>query len=234
MKIYCSDEKYEKFLYTDFVRDLREDKSVPFIRFPDDYNGEKIAKLCCTQHTNWIWKNPDYQRKKITDSWCRFFSEKSLPLEQVQFCTRTPQKVLDSFSNQSNVTSLRFKWLACKDITSLGKMKNLKELFIEDGSSIEDISPLAELENLEVLILGSTKKIINYSVIGNLKNLKVLGICTAQSSINETVRIESDEFIRNLNNLRYLNLWHDAYIENNTYLSPETLKDLDYYRYSVK
>lgn len=197
-------------IYTDFVRDLRHNNKYPFIRYPEEYNGEKIIKLCPSQHQI----ISDYQQRKVTLSWVKYLSESIFPLEEVQVCTRMNQAVFDALCNQTNIKSLRIKQLTGKNIDNIIKLTNLKKLFIESGSSIEDITPLSELLQLEVLILGNTKKITDYSCIKNLQNLKVLGICAYQADYNTIIQMDSDAFISEMPDLEYVDM-HDVKIKQN-------------------
>lgn len=65
----------QRFAYTDFVRDLRDDPNIPYIHYPIEYNGEKVAKLCCSQHL--IREDgtllTDAERRRITAEWIDFF-----------------------------------------------------------------------------------------------------------------------------------------------------------------
>ena len=223
--LFCTDKKSEKLIYTDFVRDLRYDESCPSIYYPKEYDGQEVCKFCCTQHT----MVSDYKQKKITEEWVDFLTGNKLPLQEVQFCTKTPEKIFKAICTQESIESLRFKWLGCKDINDIANLKNLKSLFIECGSSIEDLSPIAELENLEVLILGSTVKITDYTPLGKLKNLKVLGICSYQTR-DDVLTMSSDEFIKDLTGLEYLEL-SDVKIHKRTFLMPENVGHLKYCRF---
>lgn len=224
MKLHESDRNKEKDIFTDFVRDLRHDSDIPFIYYPKDYNNDETVKLCCTQHNGLT----DYQMKKVKKEWCDFLSSQKLPLTEVQFCTKTTADIFEAICNQDSIVSLRFKWLASKNIEPISKLKNLKMLFIENGTAIEDITPLSKLENLEVLILGSTTKIKDYSSLSKLHNLKVFAITSYQTKISETITVDSDNFIKNMEKLEYLDL-SSARFNNIEYLSESSLRNLHYY-----
>lgn len=189
-------------IYEDFVRDLRHNDVYPFIRYPNEYGGESVIKLCPSQHQ----ATSDCEQRKITSSWAKFLSENVLPLEEVQICTNINQAVFDALCNQASLKSLRIKHMTGKSVADIIKLKNLKKLFIESGSSLGDISPIADLTQLEILILGNTKKITDYSCLKALKNLKVLGICAYQADYNTTVKMDSDAFIYEMPSLEYVDL----------------------------
>ena len=95
-------------IYEDFVRDLRHDTRYPFIRNVEDYKGESIIKLCPTQHQFVT----EYQQSKITEKFVEFLSKDIYPIVEMQVCTLANQKIFDAICNQSNLESLRMKWLA--------------------------------------------------------------------------------------------------------------------------
>ncbi|MBR6916180.1 MAG: hypothetical protein IKN36_07460, partial [Clostridia bacterium] len=102
--------------------------------------------------------------------------------------------------------SLRIKWLDCKKINDVVKLRNLKKLFLESAPAVSDISPIASLSNLEVLILGQTTKAYDYSSLSALKKLKVLGICSYQTSTDTVIRVKDLDFISEMPALEYVDV----------------------------
>lgn len=101
MKYYCHNPSAEKFIYSDFVRDLWEMDDIPSIKFPSEYDGQEVMKLCCTQHTDIDWEThtdrmTDARHRKITAEWVDFLTENQLPLREVQLCTLTPQRIFNA------------------------------------------------------------------------------------------------------------------------------------------
>jgi Leucine-rich repeat (LRR) protein len=190
-------------IYEDFVRDLRFCGSYPFVYYPSEYNGQEVIKLCCSQHKGFI---SEKKQKKITASWADFLSEKALPLKEVQACTKLNQSVFDALCTQKALESLRIKWFLGKSVKQISNLRNLKKLFIENGSAIEDISPISKLKNLEVLILGETVRVEDYSCLSELTSLKVLGICAYQTHCNTKIKMKSTEFIKTMDSLEYVDI----------------------------
>ncbi|MBE5921409.1 MAG: leucine-rich repeat domain-containing protein [Lachnospiraceae bacterium] len=232
---YINDEA-EKFIYdSDFVRELRWDESVPLVRYIEDYNGEEVVKLSCTQHSQVVgWQEmiTDYQRKKIMQKWADFLSAGVLPMKEVQLCTITPQKIFDALCTQTNIESLRIKHFSGKDFSAIRNLTNLKKLFIESATFIEDIAPLGELKNLEVLILGSAKKVTDYSCLGKLKNLKVFIICSYQFR-NDRMTMKDDSFIEDMQSLQYLDLRNTRIIHRN-FLTEKNAQRFEYACFPVE
>lgn len=189
-------------IYDEFVRDLRHDEDYPFIRYPEDYNGQEVIKLCCSQHS-FI---SDKKQRELTSAWAEYLRENVLPVKEVQVCTKLNQEVFDALCIQTTLESLRIKWFTGKDISQITGLKNLKKLFIENGSLIKDLSSLTGLINLEVLILGETVKVEDYSCLAGLNNLKVLGICAYQTHYNTKIKMNSTEFISAMDSLEYVDI----------------------------
>lgn len=189
-------------IYDDFVRDLRSDE-YPTIWYPNEYNGESVIRLGCSQHKGFI---SDKKQQELTQAWADYLSENTLPLKEVQVCTKLNQSVFDALCTQSSIGSLRIKWFTGKEIGEIARLTNLKKLFIESGLLIEDISSSSQLNKLEVLILGETVKVEDYSCISALSSLKVLGICAYQTHYNTKIKVKSIEFIDEMESLEYVDI----------------------------
>ena len=203
--IFAKPEDHYLIYKSDFVRDLRDDpyyNEYPTIFTPADYNNEAVIRLAPSQRTDLT----SWQQKKLADEWVDFLTGNKLPLEEVQVVTRLSQRVFDALCTQDTITSLRIKWLFCKDISHIAGLKNLKKLFIESGAKVESIAPLVSLEKLEVLILGETIKITDYSCLKDLKNLKVFSLCSYQSSTGDRVMIEDIGFLDEMPSLEYVDI----------------------------
>lgn len=186
----------------DFVRDLRHDDQYPFIHCVEEYKNQKVIKWCPTQHQNIT----PYKQKMIIKQWVHMLTSTDTALIEVQVCTKIDQKLFDALCHQKNIESLRIKWFSGNDLSSISHLKRLKHLFIENAPSITNITPISTLIHLETLILGSSVKVYDYDCIANNKKLKVLGICSYQTKINERIKMKSDEFIKELTQLEYLDL----------------------------
>lgn len=240
MKLYCNkplqdDEGFHARIYDDFVGEYRWNESIPFISYPEEYDGEEILKLCCSQHSkvvDQVETISDYQRKKITESWVEFFkTEKELPLKEVQVCTKMPQSVFDALCNHTSIESLRIKWFTGAEVSEISKLANLKKLFIESAPSIESIEPIADLQNLEVLILGNTKKITEYKALGALKKVKIFSICSYRTQEN-MMQMDDDGFMADMDSLNYVDMC-DVKINNRVFLTPENVKNMEFAVFNV-
>lgn len=234
MKLYCYDSegsgRGHGNVYDDFVEDYRYSDTVPALHYPEEYTGQAVFRLCCSQHSHvvdGVETISDYRRKLITASWAEFFkTEKALPIKEMQVCTRMPQSVFDALCGHPSIESLRIKQLTGKDIGQISRLTGLKKLFIESAPSLSDLRPLAALEELEVLILGDTKKVADYSPLGELKKLKVFSLCSYRTYDN-LIPLEDDSFMFGMELLEYVDMC-DARIKTQRYLTPENVKGLKY------
>lgn len=199
--------------------------TVPLLRFPEEYCGQKHVRLACTQHDA-----TPYQQRKITDSWAAYLRQGRPELEKVMFCTRLPQSIFDAVCCQGNLTALWIKWCAAADLSQIVKLKNLKTLYIGLGTSVKDLAPLGQLENLEVLRLGNTEKITDYSPLGKLTRLRTLEIETNDKLDCRALHMQSDSFLQNLTQLELLNLC-DVKVENRCFLFEERVRHIPHVRF---
>lgn len=231
MKLYCNKDikGFHSRIYDDFVKDYRYNKEIPLISYPEEYNGERILKLYCSQHSkvvDWVETISDYQRKKITDSWEKYLLENRLPIKEVQVCSKMPHRVFDALCSQTSIESMRIKWFDGTNIDKIRKLTNLKKLFIESVPRLTNIEPIADLLDLEVLILGNTKKINDYKELGKLKNLKVFSICSYQTQENIT-QMSDDSFMFDMHSLDYVDMC-DVRVKNQVFLVPENVKNMEF------
>ena len=196
-------------IYNEFVRSLMQRRDLT-VRHPQEYSGQEVIKLVCSQHPVALEEtlaDPNGWKKKqraYTAKWVEFLKREKLPVKEIDVCSAVSQKVFDALCCQDSLESLRIKWLRCRRIDEIVRLKNLKKLFLENASSLEDLSPLAQLEDLEVLILGETRKIDDYSVLAALKKLKVFSICSYQTFVNTTIKVRDLDFISELPLLTYV------------------------------
>ncbi|MBQ3849652.1 MAG: hypothetical protein II747_04285 [Clostridia bacterium] len=200
-------------IYDDFVRSLMGCGDNQVVKHPQEYHGQEVIKLVCSQYENiFEYLSADdpkeYERRqhRYTAEWVRFLQNETLPVKEIHVCSSVNQKVFDALCKQESIESLRIKRLTCKKIDAVVNLRSLKKLFIECGSSLIDISPLAELTGLEVLILGQTKNIHDYSVLAALKSLKVLGICSYGTASDTKINVDSLGFLSKLPSLEYVDI----------------------------
>ncbi len=99
-------------------------------------------------------------------------------------------------------------------ITSLMALKNLKKLRkLSFGPGIEKVSEAAELIELEELYIRGCKKVPDLS---RLKKLKKLSIEEGEMAVvNSTYRIKNIDFLKDLNALKYLDIYFTSFAGSN-------------------
>ena len=211
-----------------YIENLLADDNVPFLHYPEEYCGQEVVKLCCTQHYNAFYRPniTPYRQKKITQAWVDFLSCQQLSLRKVQLCTRTPQRILDALSHQKSVEWLRIKWCAAPDISSIRHLSNLTKLYLGIGTAVRDISPLKCLKKLEALCLDSTTKVTDYSPLGELCRLKALDI-GGNFQNKAVIHMDSDEFLFQLEKLEFLHL-PDVCVKERRFLWGHNVQSLKY------
>ena len=92
------------------------------------------------------------------------------------------------------------------DLISIGQMKDLKKLIMENNSAISDISPLADLINLEELILPCPSGITDLSPVAGLTKLTRLSIVGEWNNTPPAASIQDFSPISGLTGLTRLDL----------------------------
>lgn len=136
----------------DTVRNVTHPTSVdsPVITTVGEYGGGPIARISATQ------LGAEYtsrQAKKIVDEWCDFFASGPTPISKLAFTSRTPKRLFASLTGQTQLTLLAVKWGDYIDLTPVGQMTCLRDLFLGGASSVQTLAPLARLRKLESLAI---------------------------------------------------------------------------------
>jgi len=112
------------------------------------------------------------------------------------------------------------------DISALRHLQNLKRLTIYDNPSTLDCSVLKDLPALEVLTVGKNVDLTGISDLKSLQTLVIVGSEGSIANLEEIGRmpwlesldidylITSVEFLSNLTNLEFLEIWAGRYSEN--------------------
>ena len=112
----------------------------------------------------------------------------------------------EEYSTALTELDLSGKNLTDADIISLGEIKGLKKLILENNSSISDISPLANLTELEELVLPSPSGITDLSPVAGLTNLTRLSITGEWNNMPPASNIQDFSPISRLTGLTRLDL----------------------------
>ncbi len=193
------------------------------INFPSEYEGQTNLRIACTQ------LNMSASRQnKVVEEWVEFIPTLT-EVQHIWFCSRVPQRLLDSVAKLTKLRSLFVKWSGngITDLTKVGEVESLERLYISSCTQLDTLSGLENLSNLKWLEMSDLKKIRDISAIGYLSNLIGLkfngGMFEKQliSDIEPLSHLEKLEFlhlsrlkvesgdvsaIANLKSLKYLDL----------------------------
>ncbi|ROR29222.1 hypothetical protein EDD66_103158 [Mobilisporobacter senegalensis] len=164
-----------------------------------DYKGEANLCVACTQ-LDYHYSERD--KKRILAEWIDFFRTYTKALKALHFNSRVPQKLFDAACCQENLEELRFKWGAYSDLSALEDLTKLKFLYIGSGVGVRDITSLGKLKNLIVLYIENFKDIEDYSPLTALDQLEQLVI---SGPILGNTPIKDLEFLREMKSL--LSIW---------------------------
>ncbi len=170
-----------------------------------EYKGQKSLIINCTQLGDSF--TPQYktakQKRAVLDQWCEFLRSEPDTFNELNFCTKMPQELLDAVCCQRNLKSLHIKWGSYEELDALVNLSHLKSLFIGSGARVKSIAPIAELTGLENLYVENFQKINDYSLFANLQNLKSLEI-NGDGLSPKFIHIDSLEFLRQMPKLTSL------------------------------
>lgn len=176
-----------------------------------EYNGENQVCVACTQLKGKEEKMlfPDVisyserDKKRILKEWVDFLCVETKALKKLHFNSKVPQSLFNAACCQEKLEELRFKWGTYSDLSALENLKNLKYLYIGQGSSISDIAILGKMKNLVVLHIEAFKKIEDYSQLTSLEALEQLVIW---GPVLGCTPIKDLEFLRKMPNLRSISI----------------------------
>lgn len=171
--------------------------SIKAIRTIEEYHGEKVIQLNCTQLSEAEYPKLS-QRKKILNDWIDFLRNHPDALEIIYCETRMNQQLFDAICCQKSLTELHIKWGVYPDLSKITNLQQLECLTLCAGASAKDITPIGELEQLEALSL-STVGVQDYSPLERLHGLKELGI---HSGMENLIKVNDLKFMYQLKELR--------------------------------
>lgn len=137
----------------------------------DEYAGEDTVMLGATQLGPAVSSSA---ARKVVQEWVDFFSAGPSPIRELEFTTRTPARLFDALSGQTQLESLEVKWGDYRDLSAVAGMEGLRCLFLRGASKVDDLEPLRNLTSLEALAIEGFKVIANPDPLGRLSQLTEL------------------------------------------------------------
>ena len=141
-------------------------------------------------------------KKRILDEWIDFLRSNTKELKAIHFCSHVPQRLFDAACCQKNLEELYCKWGTYKNLSALENLKELKYLSIRGAAGFLDISTLGKLKTLIVLCVENFKSVEDYSFLATLDKLEQLVI---SGPILGTVPIKDLDFLLDMKSL--LSFW---------------------------
>lgn len=188
------------------------DLTVPILTQVAEYSGQEAVKISCTQLGTSYSAG---QGRQVVASWIEFFTAGPNPIRDLEFVSRTPNRLFEALATQTQLTRLAVKWGDYQDLTVLRDLAQLRELILRGASSVATVDPLGELTNLESLEMESLRKAHDMSALGRLtrlRNLELGGDWIAP----RLAHVDSIAFLRYLTNLEDL-LLHTLIVDDLDY-----------------
>lgn len=173
--------------------------SVREIEYPEQYAGEEAIQVAATQ----IDSLSDRAKSKLVEAWMEFFSAGSTPIKSLHFTTRTPRRLFDTLSAQTQLESLRVKWGDYADLEPIRVMHNLRSLHIQSLPSVKTLEPLTAHPAITSLVLEGLRDAHDMSPIGTMPRLRNLNLGGDSNSLR-IAHIDSLEFVKGLPDLEEL------------------------------
>ena len=177
-----------------------------------EYEGETAIDLAATQLGSGY---SETRKRQIVDEWVDLFESGPTPIRSLRFLTRTPKRLFDALSAQSQLTALQVKWGDYDDLTVLGEMAGLVSLRLRGASNVQDLLPLAELEAVQVLQVEGLRGLIDASPVGQMRSVMDLEL-GGNWMTPKNVRITSVAFLTRMPQLRRL-LLHTLIVDDLDY-----------------
>ena len=183
----------------------------PTITELSEYTGKDKINIACTQ-----LNGSDRDKKRVLTDWINFFHSNRTAFKAIYFRSHVPQRLFNAACCQENLNELYFKWGAYTDLSALENLKRLKYLYIGSGAGVRDITTLGNLKTLIVLHVENFKRMEDYSLLTALDKLEQLVI---SGPILGKTPIKDLDFLVNMQSL--LSFWRPNTTLRKKYTSDE-------------
>lgn len=99
---------------------------------PTDYRGEEAIRVSATQDDDLTAT----QARKLVAEWMEFFASGPLTFTHLGFVTRTPRRLFETLSQQTQSEQLKVNWGDCKDYTPMLGLPNLTDAWAMECRSM--------------------------------------------------------------------------------------------------
>lgn len=201
----------------DFALDQIEPR---LLECPSDYNGEEAIFVEATQSDVLTAT----QMKKLVQAWMDFFESGPSPIKRLEFTTRTPRRLFETLTHQTQLEYLRVKWGDYSDLSPITNMPNLHTLKFQSAPAVKSLEPLTGNATIHTLEINGLRDAHDLAPIGTMTALRNLNLGGDGNSLR-VAHIDSLEFIHDLPHLEEL-LLQVLIVDSKDYGPLLTLKNL--------
>jgi hypothetical protein len=194
MKVFEPDESGSRSPYRERWN------SVPVITSVDQYTGQPSVRIAATQLA------PEFSRSaatRIVGEWVEFFSSGTSPIRELEFVSRTPNRLFEALAAQSQLQRLEVKWGDYDDLAPLSRLDALRELRLGGASSLRSLDGLRDLRAVRTLMIDSLRHVRDLGPIARMPALLDLEVGGDWAS-PRIVHVDSISFLDDLPQLRNL------------------------------
>ena len=146
-------------------------EATPTVTRVSEYEGQAAVRINATQlGTGYT----DGQAKRVVKEWEEFFSAGTSPIRELEFVTRTPKRLFDALSGQTQLRLLNVKWGDYADLRPLTGMTQLRTLRLRGASAVQDLQPLAGLVSVQDLQVEGLRRVRDHSPVGSMTGVTAL------------------------------------------------------------
>jgi len=139
---------------------------------------------------------------KDTIHWLRIFTFPNL--EELTLHEASPEQLISVGEKLRSLKRLRITHARPRNLHFLHGIASVEELVLEYVSGIDDLSPLRELKKLRSLHLENLRRVSSFAGLSGILSLRYLAI---HGTLDWKQPIKDFEFLRNLPNLEFLDLF---------------------------
>lgn len=191
-----------------------------WLKRPSDYNGEEAIYVEATQSDDLTAT----QMKKLVQAWMEFFESGPSPVKSLEFITRTPRRLFETLTHQTQLEYLKVKWGDYSDLSPIMNMPNLNTLKFQSAPAVKNLEPLAGNIAIRTLEINGLRDAHDMAPIGTMTALRTLHLGGDGNSLR-IAHIDSLDFIHNLPQLEDL-LLQGLIVDSKDYGPLLTLKNL--------
>jgi hypothetical protein len=175
-------------------------EATPKVTRVSEYEGQAAVRIAATQ------LGTEYtaaQAKRVVTEWEAFFSAGPSPIRELEFVSRTPRRLFEALSGQTQLRSLNVKWGDFADLRPLTGMTELRTLRLRGASAVQDLRPLAGLVSVQDLQVEGLRRVSDLSPVGSMTGVTALEL-GGDWMTPRVLHVESFGFLRRMSQLRQL------------------------------